>query len=185
MRNPRSCRLVALVALALAALAGGGCTAKPTSESWTEQPQPAARAESHDTRRTESPASENRYDLAADEEKGGHTLKKHIGRSDDELRERLARERDISAASTWTDRDAAETTIAAALSAEKNKVQRWIERGYPRPNLALHFNAGRTIGRSLRRGYSQVVPCTAAVIVLKPDGPKNFHVLTAYPEAER
>jgi hypothetical protein len=51
-----------------------------------------------------------RYDLSRDEERGGHTLDKHVGRSDEELRQRLERERSISAASTWTDRAAAEET---------------------------------------------------------------------------
>ena len=41
-----------------------------------------------------------RYDLARDEVRGGHTLDKHVGRSDSELRERLTTERNISAAST-------------------------------------------------------------------------------------
>ena len=30
-----------------------------------------------------------RYDLVRDEERGGHTLKKHVGRTDEQLEERL------------------------------------------------------------------------------------------------
>src|ERR1700738_2990580 len=56
-----------------------------------------------------------RYDLARDEVRGGHTLDKHVGRSDSELRERLATERNISAASTWTNREVAEETVGQAL----------------------------------------------------------------------
>ncbi len=58
-----------------------------------------------------------------------------------------------------------------------------MRRGYPRANLALHYNAGRTIGRSLRRGEDAAVDCTGAVIVLRADGPESFYVLTTYPEA--
>jgi toxin YxiD len=122
------------------------------------------------------------YDLARDEERGGHTLEKHIGRTDEQLRERLRRER-ISAASTWTDRETAEATVAEALRAEQRRVDSWISRGYPRANLALHYEAGRPIGRSLRRGEEQTVNCTSAVIVLRADGPDSFYVLTTYPEA--
>ena len=39
-------------------------------------------------------------DLVADEAKGGHTLARHVERTDAQLRERLERERNISAAST-------------------------------------------------------------------------------------
>ena len=125
----------------------------------------------------------DRYDLARDEERGGHTLKKHVGRTDEQLEERLRRERNISAASTWTDRDSAERTVAEALQAERNRVEKWMGRGYPRANLALHYDAGHTIGRSMQRGSEHTVDCTSAVIVLRADGPDSFYVLTTYPEA--
>ena len=124
-----------------------------------------------------------RYDLGRDEDRGGHTLLKHVGRSDAQLSERLARERNISAASTWTDRETAETVVAEALAAERGRVESWMQRGFPRANLALHYNAGRVIGRSLQRGDSRTADCSSAVIVLRADGPQSFYVLTTYPEA--
>src|SRR5579864_3082552 len=54
-------------------------------------------------------------DLSQDESAGGHTLRKHVGRSDAELRERLRHEHNISAASTWTDRATAEAAVGLAL----------------------------------------------------------------------
>jgi len=131
------------------------------------------------------PADASRYDLASDEARGGHTLDKHVGRSDQELRERLDREQNISAASTWTSREAAEETVAQALRAEHNKIVRWEDRGYRRPNLALHFDTGRVIGRSMRHGDERSSAATQAVIVLKADGPNSFYVLTSYPEDRR
>jgi len=128
------------------------------------------------------PSSE-RYDLERDEQRGGHTLDRHVGRTDGELQERLERERNISAASTWTDRGTAEEVVAEALRAEHRRMESWMRRGERRSNLALHYDAGRVIGRSLRRGESQAVPCTSAVIVLKTSGPGSFYVLTTYPEA--
>jgi len=135
---------------------------------------------------TPSKESQNeRYDLAGDERRGGHTLRRHVGRSEEELRQRLEPEKDISAASTWTDRETAEVTVAAGLDAEGERVDRWERRGERRSNLALHFAAGRAIGRSLRRGEQETVPCSEAVIVLRADGMNNFYVLTTYPEARR
>jgi hypothetical protein len=106
-----------------------------------------------------------------------------VGRTDDELRDRLLRERNITAASTWTDRGTAEHVIGDALRAKGGRVESWMRRGYPRANLALHYDADRPIGRSLRRGEDRVIVATQAVIVLRADGPDSFYVLTAYPEA--
>ena len=58
-----------------------------------------------------------------------------------------------------------------------------MRRGERRPNLALHYDAGRDIGRSMRRDANDAVSCSSAVIVLRADGPDGFYVLTTYPEA--
>jgi Bacterial CdiA-CT RNAse A domain len=137
---------------------------------------------SGETKATSSQASNSlRRDLSIDEGRGGHTLKKHIGETDDELLRRLRKERNISAASTWTDLDAAEETVGKALQADHGRIEDWERRGFPRPNLALHFDSGRVVGRSIKHGESESSPCTRAVIVLKADA-ASFYVLTTYPE---
>lgn len=50
-------------------------------------------------------------DLSLDEAFGGHTLRRHVGRTDEQLRERLKSESNISAASTYTDRATAERVV--------------------------------------------------------------------------
>jgi hypothetical protein len=122
-------------------------------------------------------------DLSQDEAAGGHTLRKHVGRTDAELRERLEREHDISAASTWNDRASAEAAVGAAIAEQNGKISRWLARD-SHPNLVLDYDgdASHPFGRTLRRGEDRVQPCSHAVIVLKWDGPSAYHVLTAYPE---
>jgi len=163
------------LALCMAFWAAAGCGPAPQN--------PTEPSSDRAVRSEESKRAAPRYDLARDEERGGHTLDRHVARTDEQLRERLERERNISAASTWTDRETAETVVAEALAAERGRVERWMQRGYPRANLALHYEAGRMIGRSLRRGDDRTVDCTNAVIVLRADGPASFYVLTTYPEA--
>jgi len=137
-------------------------------------------------RSSSPPFSAAARDLSQDEAAGGHTLRKHVGRSDAELRERLRHERDISAASTWNDRAGAEAAIGAAISDQGPKVSRWLARDH-RPNLVLDYDGDpdRPFGRTLRRGEDRVQPCSHAVIVLKGDGPNSYYVLTAYPECNR
>ena len=121
------------------------------------------------------------HDLSRDESAGGHTLRKHVGRTDDQLRERLRHEREISAASTWTDRETAERAIGIALSQNEEKIQRWLARD-SHPNLVLDYNAPQPIGRSLPRHADQPEPCSHATIVLRWSGPGSYYVLTSYPE---
>ncbi|HKM81786.1 MAG TPA: RNase A-like domain-containing protein [Candidatus Acidoferrum sp.] len=153
----------------------GSCTQRPQLQ--TGSSEEAQRASSSSAGR-----AAERYDLSDDEKRGGHTLARHVARTDEELRERLRREGNISAASTWTDRETAEETIAEALRSERRRIESWMRRGYPRANLALHHEARRDIGRSLRQGETEAVRCHDAVIVLRADGPDTFYVLTAYPE---
>ncbi len=122
-------------------------------------------------------------DLAADEEQGGHTLKKHVGRTDRELRERLEHEREISAASTYTDRHTAEEFIGDCLSENNGRIGQWLERER-HPNLVLDCvgDPAWPIGRSLRRGKSDVEPCSNATVVLKWMPPHDYYVLTSYPD---
>jgi len=167
---------IAFVFCFLAGLfAVSGCGTGPSLESGQRDENPRVKIEFHN-------ASEG-YNLGRDEQRGGHTLTRHVGRTDDELRERLAHEGNISAASTWTDRGTAEAVVAEALASERSRVDNWMRRGFPRANLALHYGAARVIGRSLRRGDSRTVDCSSAVIVLRADGPESFYVLTTYPEA--
>jgi hypothetical protein len=171
----RACVLSVFCFLA-GVFAVSGCRSGPSTESGQRgEPPPKVRIELRH--------GNAGYDLGRDEQCGGHTLARHVARTDDELRARLARERNISAASTWTDRATAEAAVGQGLEAERSRVDGWIRRGYPRPNLALHYNAGLVIGRSLRRGDSRTVDCSSAVIVLRADGPESFYVLTTYPEA--
>jgi len=122
------------------------------------------------------------HNLSLDEEHGGHTLQRHIGRTDNDLRERLQHEPNISAASTYTDRATAERVIGVALQQNAGKIQRWIERGPRRPNLVLDYaDPNDAVGRVMNRNAMGSVPCERAIVVLKSDG-DGYYVLTSYPE---
>ncbi|HKS72026.1 MAG TPA: RNase A-like domain-containing protein [Terriglobales bacterium] len=122
-----------------------------------------------------------RRDLSQDEEAGGHTLKKHVGRTDEQLRERLRRERNISAASTYTDKDTAERAVGQALQQNQGKIDRWLNREGGHPNLVIDYDSPQLLGRTMHRGDNQSQPCSHALVVLKWDG-GTYHVLTTYPE---
>jgi Bacterial CdiA-CT RNAse A domain len=120
--------------------------------------------------------------LSGDEAQGGHTLSKHVGKSDADLRQRLAREHNISAASTYTDRQTAENVVGTVLDQQREKIQRWLERSGEHPNLVLDYYGEHPVGRVVRRGAAIGEPCSQAVVVLRYAGGGQYYVLTSYPE---
>lgn len=123
----------------------------------------------------------NRYDLQRDEARGGHTLERHVGKSDDELRHRLQNE-SISADSTYADRSTAEMSVAAAIRENGRKVDNWLHRPGGHSNLVLDYDSSTPLGRSMRLSDAQSFPCSHAVVVLKWINPQNYFVLTSYPD---
>ena len=134
------------------------------------------------------PAQAPRRDLAADERCGGHTVARHVGKTNRELADRLRQQPEISAASTYTDLRTAETVVGAALAQERSRIATWSARRGSRPNLALRYTSPgpRPIGRSWQRGKVAPDGCFQAVVVLRWDVSRGaFCVLTSYPEVAR
>lgn len=128
------------------------------------------------------------YDLEGDERRGGHTIARHVDKTDDELAARLRREPQIGAASTYTDLATARRAVSAVLEASRSRVDAWEARDGSRPNLVLRFAAprGRPLGRSLERGRPAAEPATRALVVLRwQERQHRWYVLTSYPEGDR
>ena len=125
--------------------------------------------------------SSKRYDLGRDEARGGHTLDRHVGKSDAELRERLENE-SISADSTYSDRSLAEMAVGAAIRENTRRIDNWLNRPGGHSNLVLDYDSNAPLGRSMRLSDAMSFPCSHAVVVLKWISPQSYYVLTSYPE---
>jgi len=121
-------------------------------------------------------------DLRQDEAAGGHILRKHVGATEEQLRERLERERNITGASTYTDRSTAEHAVGAAIAQSQDQIQNWLNRTGRHPNLVLDYDSDVPIGRTMNRGEVHSHVCAHALIVLKYSGPNDYYVLTSYPD---
>lgn len=153
----------------------------PTAEA--QPPGPASRVQPPASQRPA--ATRFDVDLQRDERRGGHTIARHVGRTDAQLKARLSRE-SIAAASTYADLETAEQVVARALAANERRVLRWIEQRGPRPNLAVRYRArdGLPTGRMLRRGDQASEEVNGAVVVLRWRD-EAWYVLTSYPEEPR
>lgn len=123
-------------------------------------------------------------DLAFDESAGGHTLARHVGRSDAELARRLEREPHLAAASTFTDRATAERAVAEALTRERTRIETWSGRRAAGNLVVRWLGDGAPLGRVLERGAASSEPADAARVILRRRG-RDWYVLTAYPEVRR
>ncbi len=175
-----------LVVLVVASLAWQAWSSREEAPPDAGQTEVAPPAQAESVPSVEEPRDGDSRDLSVDERRGGHTLARHVGRTDDQLRDRLDRERNISAASTYTDRTVAERVVALALAQNASRVEAWVARDGSRPNLAIDYRGAPDVpvGRSLPRGRDSSVICRDAVVVLRWDR-DDYYVLTSYPEVRR
>ncbi len=82
--------------------------------------------------------------LAHEGVEGGHTLAKHVGKSPEFLRHRLATEPNITAASTFYDREVAESAISAVLHDNRGKISAWLATS--KRELALSTRTKKPVG---------------------------------------
>ncbi|HYU45761.1 MAG TPA: RNase A-like domain-containing protein [Terriglobales bacterium] len=170
-------RLSLILAVFAVALGGLGTCQPPSSTNGAS----AAAAEQSNRSGAAFPIGPAR-DLSQDEAAGSHILRRHVGRTDGQLLERLQQERNISGASTYTDRATAERAVGAAIAQSQDRIRHWLNRRGGHPNLVLDYGSNQPIGRTINRGESQSRPCSHALVVLKYDPPSSYYVLTSYPE---
>jgi uncharacterized protein YukE len=96
---------------------------------------------------------------------GGHTLAKHVGKSEEYLRTRLDTEPHIQAASTFYDRQSAETALATFMEANASTIARWL-RG-SESEVVLRGRAAQSLGIVIPRVIARPVEATGIRLVLR------------------
>ncbi|MDR0143296.1 T7SS effector LXG polymorphic toxin [Bacillus sp. JHAA] len=117
--------------------------------------------------------------LAAHEAKGGHLIDRHVGKTDEELLQRLQINKKIRASSSFTDRPTAERVANETLTKHKKEIEEWLKSDVNDP-LPLPYRGTEVIGRGVRKGSNEVKDMTNARIVLKKNEDGSF-ILTGYP----
>ncbi|ADU97277.1 RNase A-like domain-containing protein [Thermovibrio ammonificans] len=122
--------------------------------------------------------------LAFYERHGGHTIRKHVGKTGSWLKERLKREERLKSASTFYDLKTAERVVEAAISQNREKILRWLKNPNAPNKLVITYRGSKPIGFKVTRvqkGVFEESTCTDARVILKKDGRFGYIVLTAYP----
>lgn len=119
--------------------------------------------------------------LVAHEAAGGHTIEKHVGRSVEQMRHRIALEgREV--VSSFSDLATAERAVTSALTEHADSLATWLASG-AKVKL-LTYEAGEPLGTVVRAGRSgPQTGSTVRVVLMRDDEmPVGFHIKTAYLE---
>jgi len=118
----------------------------------------------------------------AHEALGGHILARHVGKSEEFLRHRLATEPDLDVASTFSDRQTAENALSELLDDHARDIQRWLSGGAHR--FALSQRVSYPVGRVLMRGVAASMPASGIELVLRRSAamPTGYRIHTAMVE---
>lgn len=110
---------------------------------------------------------------------GGHTLAKHVGKTERYLRHRLATEPDIDAASTFYSREVAEASISALLDGNRAKIAAWLASS--KRGLIVSGQANEAVGLMITRHSSTPQAVTGIRLVLRQSSalPVGFRIHTA------
>lgn len=117
---------------------------------------------------------------------GGHTILKHVGKTEAELRARLAAQRGITGASSFSTLDVAERVISSGLRANAARIQAWASQASAAggaANLKLVHSASSVIGHGVMRATNVLQPMTRLQIILKFEvyNGNPYYILTAFP----
>lgn len=126
-----------------------------------------------------------RKDLELDELLGGHTIERHVGKSDNWLRNRLLSEPEIKTASTFRNEAVANRTIAQFVKQNRAEIEAWLKSGEHRFEKDIISN--ETIGSILSRGKGgaplnkSIETNKARISIVRDNTPQGWHVQTSFP----
>ena len=119
--------------------------------------------------------------LHSHETAGGHTIDRHVGKSDAELQKRLVMSPNLPAASTFSSESTAEIAQNTFMSKNAAIIENWLAKSKS-DKLVLTDDVNKPIGRVVTRGESEAQTTTKATFVLKRDSSEQkWHFLTIYP----
>ncbi|MEX3895472.1 RNase A-like domain-containing protein [Paraburkholderia sp. BR10954] len=121
----------------------------------------------------------NMHEAKAGSRIGGHTLLKHVGRTEAQLRERLRLEPERKVVSSFVNLEDAEWAISETIRANASQIHTWTKA--PNRVLTLRTDVGRKVGYALVRKTDRLVDSSKVEVVLKY-GTYNgmpYYILTA------
>lgn len=121
--------------------------------------------------------------LEAQEAFGGHTVARHVGKTDEWLVDRLRKSSRISAASTYPNMATATAHIQAALTAKTAMLNQWVRDAPAGATRAVDYLAGKIVGRIVLRPprLTNIINAKKLRAVMRVTTNGTCFLLTSYP----
>ncbi len=129
------------------------------------------------------PASVDAYfkrPLKDNEGPRGHVISQHVGKTDQELMQRIQADRHVIRSSSFPDEATAERVIHDGLRQNRQKVIDWLKDPNGREILSIRYSGSEVIGRTVSKKGGTIQQNSATVVLLR-DKTGGFHYHTAYP----
>jgi hypothetical protein len=127
-----------------------------------------------------------RRDIDAYELLGGHTVEKHVGKTERWLRDRLINDPELRGekfASSFYDKAVANRAQMQAVKTYRSRIDDWLRGESGRP-LKLDVDVGEPAGIVVTRGRSgSTVSSKVRVVIVRDNTAQGWHVLTSFPVA--
>ncbi len=121
--------------------------------------------------------------LQAQEDLGGHTIARHVGKADEWLVNRLRKSSRISAASSYLNTATATTHIQSALTAKAIMLNRWVRDAPAGATRAIDYNAAKVLGLVALRPpkVTNIINSKTLRAVMRATAGGTCFLLTSYP----
>lgn len=106
------------------------------------------------------------HEAVAGSKLGGHTLARHVGLSEAELRARMVKSPVKNGISTFTDIRTAEKVISEAMHANRAQIREWAKFAKKRAIFQFNYNSERNLGFGIATTTGPVIKLKSVRIVL-------------------
>ena len=123
------------------------------------------------------------HEAAAGSRVGGHTIERHIAKTEAELRGRLAAQGRIRVASSFHSLEIAERSLYQGLRANRAEIVRWARTAPVGDTKPFEYIGKEVLGHGVVRASGQLVSMRGLRFVLKNEAfnGKLYYILTAFP----
>lgn len=115
--------------------------------------------------------------------KAGHTIPRHVAKSEEYLIGRFSKNDKLTKATTYYDQDIAQDVVNQTLNANRDKIDAWLLSG-AKNNLPLNFSGNYSIGEGILKNGSdffKITDLNQAKTILSPTGNGGYFIKSSFP----